>query len=120
MAHIKWLLMMVTFVSVASAWSDTISGSWKGSMMMDSGSSQPACMTLKQDGANLTGTAGACDGKEFPITTGTVSGELVTVEAHPGAPALKFAMKLRYNKLKGDVFENDEKIGTISMEKAAQ
>lgn len=109
MARSKWLLMTLAVAAVAFAWTDNTSGSWKGSMQLNGGSDQPACMTVKQEGSTLTGTAGACQGKEFPITKGTINGDVVTVEAHPGTPTLRFTMKFAGNKLKGDVFETTKK-----------
>jgi hypothetical protein len=118
MARAKWFVTIVGLTGAVFASVSGISGTWKGSIQLNSGSDQSACMTLKQEGRTLTGTAGACNGKQFPITKGTVEGPVVTVEAHPGAPTLKFDMKLNEDKLTGDVFEDEQRIGTVSMEKA--
>lgn len=120
MACVKCFLMVVGLSVVAFAGTDSVDGSWKGSMHLNNSSDQPACMTVKQEGSAVSGTAGSCAGKQFPITKGTIGGGLITIEAHPGTPTLKFVMKLAENKLTGDVYEDDQKIGTISMEKASK
>lgn len=120
MGRVTCLLMIVGLTGLAFAGAESVSGNWKGSMQLNGSSDHTACMTVKQDGSVLTGTAGSCDGKQFPITRGAIKDDVITIEAHPGAPTLKFAMKLDGNKLTGDVFEDDQKIGTISMEKASK
>lgn len=120
MGRFRCFLMIVGLTGLAFAGAGSISGDWKGSMQLNGSSDQTACMTVKQDASILTGTAGSCDGKQFPITKGTIKDDVITIEAHPGAPTLKFAMKLQGTKLTGNVFEDDQKIGTISMEKASK
>jgi hypothetical protein len=110
------LLMLVA----TTAWAADVTGKWTGSMVMDNGDQGAACLRLKQTGGAITGTGGPSEESQFPITTGRIDGEQVTIEARPGAAVLRLTMKLDGNKLTGEVFEDDQKIGTISIQKQVQ
>lgn len=118
MSQRAWICLLI--LVAATAWAADITGKWTGSMVMDNGDQGAACLRLKQAGGAVTGTEGPSDESQFPITTGRIDGDQVTIEARPGSAVLRLTMKLKGNKLTGDVFEDDHKIGTISIQKQAQ
>jgi len=113
----KWVMLFM--IMVATAWGADVTGKWTGSMVRDDGVQDAACLHLKQTGGLVTGSAGPSDDSQFPITSGRVEGSQVTIEARPGPAVLRMAMKLDGNSLTGEVFEDDRKIGTLALKKAA-
>jgi hypothetical protein len=106
------------FLLLASgAWGADVTGKWTGSLDLNTGNHGAAYVQLKQQGDTITGTQGPSEDRQFPITSGRIDGGQVTIEARPGAAVLRLTMKLEGNKLTGDVFEDDEKIGTVSLQK---
>ncbi len=112
-AHISGLAMLLT----ATAWGGDLSGKWTGEMVLDTGNTMPAYVHLKQEGDVVTGTEGPSEDKQFPITKGRIDGERLVIEAKPGPAVLRLSMNLDGNKLAGDVFEDENKIGTVSLQK---
>lgn len=109
--------LVVMLAMAVSAWAADVTGKWTGSMTLNSGGDQPAFVMLKQSGEVLTGSQGPSQDHQFPITSGRFDGKQVTIEAHPGGAVFKLSMKLGGNKLTGDVYEDDQKIGTVSLQK---
>ena len=106
------------FLLLASgAWGADITGNWTGSMDLDNGNHGGAYVQLKQQGGAVTGTEGPSASRQFPITSGRIDGGQVTIEARPGSAVLRLTMKLAGNKLTGDVFVDDQKIGTVSLQR---
>jgi hypothetical protein len=117
MTQRRFLLFAMTLAMAASAWAADVTGKWAGSMTLNSGGDQPAFVTLKQSGEVVTGSQGPSEDHQFPITSGRFDGRQVTIEARPGAATFKLSMKLDGNKLTGDVYEDDQKIGTVALQK---
>ena len=113
----RLLLLAAMLAMAASAWATEVTGKWKGSMTLESGGEQPALVMLKQSGEAVTGSQGPTEDHQFPITSGRFDGKQVTIEARPGAAVFKLSMKLDGNRLTGDVYEDDQKIGTVSLRK---
>lgn len=59
-------------------------------------------LNLKQDGANITGTAGPDEEHQWPISNGKVQGDKVSLEVQSEGPLLKFDLVLTADHLKGD------------------
>ena len=114
-------MLAVGFLALAPAvWAADVTGKWVGDMALNGGAAMSACVHLKQDGATLAGTEGPSEENQFPITRGRIEGEVVTIEAQPGPAVLRMTMKLADGKLTGEVFEDDRKIGTVSLRRANQ
>ena len=105
-------------MSSAIAVSADFSGEWKGNLAVDS-DQVPGYLVLQQKGPDVTGTAGATVDHQIAIETGHVEGDEMTIVARPGA-LLKFKLRLIEDKLTGDVFEDDQKIGTANFERVAE
>lgn len=89
------------------------SGRWQGKLSV-SASEMPGYLVLKQDGEQITGTAGPDAQNQVKLTQGSVKDEEATIEAKPGASVLRFVLRLKDDKLTGDVFEDGAKIGTAT------
>lgn len=116
----QWRWMCGLMLMAGAAWAADVTGNWKGSMDLDGGSHDGAYLHLKQTGAVITGSQGPSGESQFPITSGHIEGDQVTLEARPGASTLRLTMKLAGSKLTGEVFEDDQKIGTVALEKLDQ
>ena len=116
----KWRSMGLFLLLATAAFGADVTGKWTGSLDLDNGNHGGAYVALKQQGSVITGTQGPSAASQFPITSGRIDGGQVTIEARPGSSVLRLTMKLAGDKLTGDVFENDEKIGTVSLQKMAQ
>lgn len=113
----RFFSLVAILAMAASAWAADVTGKWTGSMSLNSGGDQPAFAMLKQSGGVVTGSQGPSEDHQFPITSGHFDGKQLTIEARPGASVFKLSMKLEGNKLTGDVYEDDQKIGTVSLQK---
>jgi hypothetical protein len=118
MRHIRVMWILLLMLVTTSVWAADVSGKWTGSMVLNSGEADPANAHLKQNGNLVTGTMGPSDEKQFPLTKGSIEGGQVTIEAKPGPKVLRLSMKLEGTKLTGEVFEDDQPIGTVSLQKA--
>jgi hypothetical protein len=117
MRHVQGIWIVMLILMATSAWAADVTGKWTGSMSLNDSNPDTACANLKQDGAVVTGTMGPSDDKQFPITRGRIEGEQVTIEARPGPSVFRLTLKLEATKLTGEVFEDDRKIGTVSLQK---
>lgn len=83
-----------------------VTGKWSGSFDITGpdGQTRPdtAFLNLKQDGANLTGTAGPNEEKQFDIRNGKVDGGKILFEvALEDGGVLKFELALENEHIKG-------------------
>ena len=92
-----------------------LTGNWSGTLALNNGD-QPGYLVLTQKEHQVTGTAGADASKQVPLVKGIVDGPNVILEAKPGPATLRFALRVSDDRqnLRGDVYENDDKIGTAS------
>jgi hypothetical protein len=119
MRYMKGLWVLLLMLVATSVWAADVTGKWTGSMVLNGGETDPANAHLKQNGSVVTGTMGPSDEKQFPLTRGSIDGDQVTIEARPGPKVLRLTMKLEGTKLTGDVFEDDQPIGTVSLQKTS-
>jgi hypothetical protein len=84
---------------------DDLTGKWSGSFVITSDGGikdSTAFMDLKQNGAELTGTAGENPDKQWTIQKGKVEGNKITFELQTDGPVIKFEMTLIDGHLKGE------------------
>jgi hypothetical protein len=120
MRYLQGLSIVLLILVATSVWAADLTGKWTGSMVLNEGRTDPANVHLKQNGQALTGTMGPSDEKQFPLTSARIDGDQVTIEAKPGPSVLRLTMKLEGTKLAGEVFEDNQEIGTVSLQKASQ
>ena len=84
---------------------DDLTGKWSGSFNMTregETKNDTVYMVLKQNGAEITGTAGPNVDKQWPILKGRIEGAKVTFEVQTDEPIIKFDLTLADGHLKGD------------------
>jgi hypothetical protein len=85
---------------------DDLTGKWAGSFVItfSDGDTKDAkaFMDLKQNGEELTGTAGETPDRQWAIQKGKVEGNKVTFEVQTDNPLIKFELTLVDGHLKGE------------------
>lgn len=96
----------VLFLAPALMAAEDLTGKWSGSFVItfSNGESKDsrAFMDLKQNGAEITGTAGENPNKQWAIQKGKVEGNKVTFEVQTDEPLVKFELTLVDGHLKGE------------------
>jgi hypothetical protein len=96
----------VLFLAPALMSAEDLTGKWSGSFVItfsDGGSKDSrAFMDLKQNGAEITGTAGENPDKQWAIQKGKVEGNKVTFVVQTDEPLVKFELTLVDGHLKGE------------------
>jgi hypothetical protein len=94
---------LVAMVALAIAAETDISGKWSGSFSPVGGDKDStAFLILKQNGAEITGTAGPNESEQFPIEKGKIEGDKVTLEVHHDEAILQVTLLLADGRLKGN------------------
>ena len=94
------VLLATTMLAAAD-----LTGKWSGSftMTLDGQTRDDTVyMLLKQNGTELTGTAGPNVDQQWPILKGKIEGDKVTFEVQTDEPLIKFELTLADGHLKGD------------------
>src|SRR5437763_498571 len=90
MKKLAYLLFAALALSAADA---SVAGQWSGNVTMTRPGGetrdQPVVFTLKQSGAEVTGSVGGGE-QQFPIQKGKVEGDKVTLEVQTDGPVAKF------------------------------
>ena len=92
-------------------------GTWSGKVVTDK--EQGVSMTLSQDGNKITGTFGGVGQAQYAITKATANDEMLMVEAEPGS-VFRFVLKVDGEKLVGEAFKDERRIGTVTFERVKQ
>lgn len=101
----KFLVSLMAFALAAAA--ADVTGTWIGKVDVGNGGSDPTIpmsITLKQNGSELTGTAGDAS-HPFPIEKAEINGNSVTFQVTAGPAVLTFNLRQ-----KGDVMKGTAKI----------
>jgi hypothetical protein len=98
--------LAMLLIAVPLAAEDNITGKWSGSFIITSSEGETkdegVFMDLKQNGTELTGTAGGGPEKQWPILKGKVQGKKLTFEVETGKMLIKFELDLIDGHLKGE------------------
>lgn len=99
------LVSFALFLVPAFAASE-ITGKWSGTFLISTSDGNTkddmAFMDLKQNGTELTGTAGPNPEKQYTIVKGKVEGNKITFEAQADETVIKFDLTLVEGHLKGE------------------
>ena len=99
-----------------------VSGNWHGSFRVDGGDHDvPQLLTLKEDGAKLTGTGGPDATERYPISNGRVSGDRVTFEITTGDWKFLYDLKNSGLQMSGKLVlksANDSRRAEVTLKKA--
>lgn len=123
------LVVLLSISLVAQTPAPNVSGNWKGTFTIMIDDMPPrddtAVIMLKQNGAEVTGSAGPNDSEQMPISKGkveTVKGvTTVTFEITADGPVILFELKLVEGRLKGGAkaeFEGKKFRADIDVERA--
>ena len=115
---IQCAILFVALFAAPSA--NNLTGKWTGSLVFNDGGVSTAYLDLHQNGTVLTGIVGLSEGHEFKISRGSIHGTEVTVEAKTGNSVLLITAKLRSGVLAGDLYEEENKVGTLSLKKKSK
>ena len=89
-----FVVMLALFVLVIPAVAADPSGSWKGSLTTPNGD-VPIAMTLKADGAKLTGSMTGPDGSTLPIEDGKIDGDNISFSVSLSFNGNSFALSYK-------------------------
>ena len=113
------ILLLVSAVLAAD-----LTGKWSGSIVFtnpDGGTmDSSAFMDLKQNGSELTGTAGPSAEEQLPIQKGKVEGDKITFEVQTNGPIMKFELALVVGHLKGEAkaeFDGQVRKATLDLQR---
>lgn len=100
-------LCIVILVAASGLLADVgIAGKWTGSFVADSGNGEThdstVVLILKQEGNRVTGTVGPSEDERWPIKSGKVEGDKVTLEVETDGPVVTLNLVLSGEHLKGD------------------
>lgn len=92
--------MAAAAADVTGRWSGTFTSAGADGQSHESG----ALLIFKQNGSEVTGTAGPDENQQWEITSGKVDGNKITAEARsPNGGLAKFELVLADEHLKGEV-----------------
>lgn len=97
-------LSLILIFSPALLAAGDLTGTWSGSFnttMNGETKEDTAYMVLKQNGTELTGTAGPHSGQQWEILKGKIEGNKLTFEVQTDQPLIKFELMLVDGHLKG-------------------
>jgi hypothetical protein len=99
----KLFCSFLLFASLAAA---DLTGKWTGSFDTTGPDGEmkqsTAYMDLKQNGSEVTGTAGPNQNRQWPIMKGKIDGDQITFEVQSDGPLMKFELRLVDEHLKGE------------------
>lgn len=105
MKRLASLVGLVLLLAAALMAAEDLTGKWAGSFIMTldgETKDDAAYMVLKQNGKELTGTAGPNSDQQWTIQNGKVEGDKLTFEVNADGPVIKFELTLANGHLKGD------------------
>ena len=107
-----FLCMLLLAVFARATTEQDVTGKWSGSFapVGPNGDSKEstAFLVLKQNGTEITGTAGPNEGEQFPIEKGKIEGNKITLEVNHEDHILKFALVLADERIKGEATMSSE------------
>jgi hypothetical protein len=102
-------IFVLAAVALGAPAATGVTGKWTGTFNVavpSHGGPEPpiaALLILQQDGANITGTAGAADGPQHPISKGKIDGNRITLEVQQADMTVQFDLVLASDRLTGEV-----------------
>lgn len=97
--------LLLSLILCAGALLADVTGKWSGSFDITGpdGETKPdnAFMVLKQSGKSISGTAGPAEDKQFPIRSGAINENSITMELETDGPVLKFELTVDGDHIRG-------------------
>lgn len=93
-----------------------VTGTWKGKFLIALPSGEireaPACLILKQNGSEVSGSAGPSEERQLKISKGMIEGDRVLLEqSQANGRVLKFKLTLSGDAIRGEMTHDDERPG---------
>ena len=102
----RTLLCILAAAALSVAADVDVTGKWTGSFNATDPNGETnestAFMVLKQSGAEITGTVGPSEDRQFAITKGKIDGDKITLEADNEGRPMKFDLVLSDGRIKGE------------------
>jgi hypothetical protein len=108
---IRVIGLTLVLVTALFAAADNVTGKWTGSFVVTRDGEtkdSTAYMELKQNGTELTGTAGPSVEQQWTIQNGKVEGNKLTFSVQSDGPLVKFELTLADGHLKGEAKAEQE------------
>ncbi|HKD08197.1 MAG TPA: hypothetical protein VKB79_20015 [Bryobacteraceae bacterium] len=99
------LLLAVTALAMLGA---DATGTWTGTLTPTEGDAGPAHLVLKQDGGNVTGTAGPNADEQHEIRNGKVKDGKISFELGGENGVMRFELTQEGDQIRGDVSREHE------------
>ena len=94
-----------------------LTGKWTGAAKGLEDEENSAVLHLKQNGAEITGTAGPSDEQQWPIRNGKIEGDKITFQLPTDGPTVRFELSLVEDHMKGKAtFDLDGNPKTVTLD----
>ena len=119
-------LLLSALLSAAALGSPNVTGKWSGTLQMEGANdSQPVYLILKQDGNQLTGSAGPNETEQHPFEGGKMEGNKATFDVSPGngPGSMHFDLEVEADQITGRVSRSGEGLNEaakISLKRIAE
>jgi len=109
--------LVLTFFALAlSALAADVTGNWTGTVVADPDNSRSVYFMFKQNGSQLTGTAGYTADEQVPIENGKIDGDTITFEVTTDDAMYKIKLVSDGEGLKGTVdFKHGDDSRTLKL-----
>jgi hypothetical protein len=99
-------LLLITLASALTALAADATGTWTGDLISQRDGEErksSAHLVLKQDGTQITGTAGPGVDEQHPILKGKIEGSKLTFEVEREGGVISFVLTQEGDEIKGDI-----------------
>lgn len=99
-------LLLITLASALTAMAADATGTWTGDLISQRDGEErksSAHLVLKQDGTQITGTAGPGVDEQHPILKGKIEGSKLTFEVEREGGVISFVLTQEGDEIKGDI-----------------
>ena len=94
-----------------------LTGRWSGVAKGVEEEENSAILHLKQNGSEITGTAGPSEEQQYAITNGKLDGDKITFQLPTEGPIVRFELSLVDDHMKGHAtFDLDGKPKTVTLD----
>jgi hypothetical protein len=109
--------LFLTFFALAlSALAADVSGKWTGTVVVDTDNARSVFLILKQNGSQITGSAGYTADEQVPIENGKVDGDTITFEVTTEDSMYKIKLVSDGEGMKGTVdFKHGDDSHTLKL-----
>jgi hypothetical protein len=121
--HILKALLLLTLATALTAMANDATGTWTGDLVQQRDGEErksPAHLVLKQEGTQLTGTAGPSPDEQHPILKGKIDGGKLSFEVEREGGVISFVLTQENDEIKGELTmqrEGATRTGKLSLKR---